>query len=110
MQIIVLRLLRIVGLIEGLSFVALLGIAMPLKYLADMPGPVRVVGMVHGLLFVLYLMVLLHAQGTMRWPVLRAVGFFLAAVIPLGTFVADRWLQRDLAAAVRERDSARAAA
>ena len=48
----VIRQLRIIGLIEGVSFLVLLGIAMPLKYLAGMPRAVSAVGMAHGVLFI----------------------------------------------------------
>jgi integral membrane protein len=46
-----LRSLSILALVEGASLVALIGIAMPLKYFADLPEAVRVVGMAHGILF-----------------------------------------------------------
>ena len=46
--------LRIIGLIEGLSFVVLLAVAMPLKYLYGMPGAVSIVGMLHGIFFIIY--------------------------------------------------------
>ena len=68
----VIRQLRIVGIIEGISFLVLLGIAMPLKYLADMPRAVSVVGMAHGVLFILYLAAIVHAHVTVRWPMARA--------------------------------------
>jgi hypothetical protein len=56
--------LRIIGFVEGLSFLILLGIAMPLKYFFGLPETVRVVGMAHGLLFVLYvLLVIQNAAG-----------------------------------------------
>lgn len=45
------RILRIVALIEGVSFLVLLGIGMPLKYLADIPAAVRITGWAHGVLF-----------------------------------------------------------
>src|SRR5690349_20635048 len=47
---------RAIALLEGLSFVLLLFIAMPLKYLAGMPLGVKMVGWAHGMLFVLYLL------------------------------------------------------
>ena len=53
-----LRQLRLVALLEGTSFVVLLFIAMPLKYLADLPLAVRIVGSVHGALFLMFLAVL----------------------------------------------------
>ncbi|HET7817818.1 MAG TPA: DUF3817 domain-containing protein, partial [Bacteroidia bacterium] len=50
-----------VGLAEGLSFIILLAIAMPLKYFAGIPAAVRIVGMLHGLLFIAFCITLLHA-------------------------------------------------
>ena len=55
------RLLQ-VGFGEGISFIILLGIAMPLKYMYAMPLPVRVVGMLHGVLFIWYVIALLQAR------------------------------------------------
>ena len=50
--------LRVVGLLEGLSFLLLLFIAMPMKYMFDNPVLVKYVGMGHGVLFILFLIVL----------------------------------------------------
>ena len=91
----VIRQLRIIGLIEGVSFLVLLGIAMPLKYLAGMPRAVSVVGMAHGVLFVLYLAALAHAHVTVRWPMRRALTVFAAAVLPLGPFIIEGSLRRE---------------
>jgi integral membrane protein len=91
----VIRQLRIIGLIEGVSFLVLLGIAMPLKYLADMPRAVSVVGMAHGVLFILYLAALAHAHVTVRWPMRRALTVLAAAVLPLGPFFVEGSLRRE---------------
>lgn len=88
--------LRMVGLAEGISFLLLLGIAMPLKYLAGMPLAVKYVGWVHGLLFVLYVLALGQATAAQLWSPVKAAALFLAAVLPGGTFVADRWLRRQI--------------
>jgi integral membrane protein len=93
------RQLRVVGLLEGFSFIALLGIAMPLKYLAGMPRAVSVVGMVHGVLFLLYLFAIVHAQLTVRWPLRKVLGLLVAAIVPLGPFFAEGWLRREQQAA-----------
>lgn len=86
---------RTVAFVEGLSYLALLFIAMPLKYFADLPIAVRVAGMAHGLLFVAYcvLVALLFARGTFSF--LRAAWAMLMSVVPFGTFVLDRQLARD---------------
>ena len=82
---------------------ALLAIAMPLKYLAGMPSAVRFVGMAHGLLFLLYVGALINAQLSARWRLNQVLGLFVASVVPLGPFVADRWLRKQQdAAAGRE--------
>jgi integral membrane protein len=90
----IIRQLRLIGLVEGVSFLVLLGIAMPLKYLADLPQAVRVVGMIHGLLFVVYLAAGMHAAWALHWPVSRTSRVLGAAILPAGPFLIDRWLRR----------------
>lgn len=86
--------LRAVGLLEGISFLVLLGIAMPLKYLAGQPAAVRVVGMAHGLLFVLYVLLVLQVSIERSWSWRKALLGLVASVVPLGTFWADKHLFR----------------
>ena len=90
--------LRLVGLLEGLSFVLLVGIAMPLKYAANTPEPVQVIGMAHGILFMLYLLAIVHVAIALPWSNLRIFGSFFAAFLPFGPFVMERYLRRDEAA------------
>jgi integral membrane protein len=97
-----------VALLEGLSFVVLLFVAMPLKYLAGMPLAVRIVGSIHGALFLAFLAVLYRAAGARRWPLGRALLAFTASIVPFGTFVLDRSLRRELATAAAQGQSARA--
>jgi integral membrane protein len=80
---------RIVALAEGASYVLLLGVAMPLKYMMDMPIAVRIVGSLHGFLFVVYLFALLSAALTQRWSIIKTIVAFIASVIPLGAFFFD---------------------
>ena len=93
-----LRQLRLVALLEGTSFLVLLFVAMPLKYLAGAPLAVRVVGSVHGLLFVLFVAALIWASSERGWPLRRSSRAFLCSIIPFGTFVFDRSLRREIAA------------
>jgi len=86
--------LRIVGMMEGASFLLLLGVAMPLKYLAGMPQMVRAVGMLHGILFMLYVAAVFQASVDMRWPLRRIVAALAASVLPFGPFVFDAHLRR----------------
>ena len=86
--------LRLVGLVEGSSFLLLLAV-MPLKYLADTPGPVRVVGTAHGGLWVLYLLVATLAALKRRWGVGRVAAVLAASVLPGGPFLLDASLRRE---------------
>lgn len=85
--------LRIVGLAEGASFLALLFVAMPLKYFADLPIFVRIVGSIHGGLFLLYLAAALYAFWKHRWSYGKLAKVILASLIPAGTFLIDRQLR-----------------
>ena len=84
--------LRWLSFVEGTSTLLLFGVAMPLKYLADMPMAVRIVGSLHGLLFVCLAIAFLLA--TQRVPISKtlATAGIIAAVLPFGPFVFDRWL------------------
>jgi integral membrane protein len=86
--------LRFIGWWEGVSFLVLLGIAMPLKYLAGEPGAVRVVGMAHGLLFVLYVLAAIHAALEYNWSWKRTSLVLLASVVPAGPFIVDAKILR----------------
>ncbi|RIX51879.1 DUF3817 domain-containing protein [Paenibacillus nanensis] len=87
--------LRLIGWLEGLSFLILLLIAMPLKYWADIPEVVTIVGGLHGGLFVLYLLAVLHVTIKHRWSILKFLAACVASVLPFGPFVVDRKLLRD---------------
>ncbi|RAK63861.1 DUF3817 domain-containing protein [Hymenobacter edaphi] len=86
--------LRVVGFLEGLSFLVLLGVAMPLKYFFGRPEAVRHVGMAHGVLFVLYALLVIGAAVEYGWSMRKALLAFAASVVPLGTFWADKRLFR----------------
>ena len=87
--------LRVVGWLEGVSFLVLLGIAMPLKYFAGWPHAVRVVGMAHGILFLLYLLVAIQAALDRNWTWKRTALVMLASVLPAGPFVVDAKIIRE---------------
>lgn len=89
-----LRTLTLVGYAEATSFLLLLGVAMPLKYLADWPPGVTVVGAAHGVLWVLYLMAAGWAGLAHKWGVGAFLGAGLASVVPGGPFVFDAWVTR----------------
>ena len=89
--------LRMVALLEGSSFVALLFIAMPLKYFAGLPLAVRIVGSVHGLLFLMFMAALYRAGRERDWPLRRWLLAFVASIVPFATFIFDRSLRREIA-------------
>ena len=91
---------RKIAFAEGVSFLVLLLIAMPLKYFAGMPMAVTVVGGLHGLLFVAFVV--------MAWEVKREykkdwgwlIKSFIASILPFGTFWMDnrQWKKEEAAA------------
>ena len=85
--------LRILALTEGVSFLVLLGVAMPLKYAAGIPEAVKIVGWLHGLLFVALCFQLLKVTIEERWPLTRSAMVFIAALVPFGPFIIDRRLK-----------------
>jgi integral membrane protein len=87
--------LRAAGMVEAVSFLLLLGVAMPLKYFAGLPLAVKIAGWIHGLLFIAFCMFLLVAHGERRWPMRRTALIFVAALLPFGPFVIDGRLRRE---------------
>jgi integral membrane protein len=75
-----------IAFLEGLSYLILVFIAMPLKYLARQPEMVKRVGMAHGLLFVLFVLTLVQATTEQDWKWSKAVKAFIASFLPFGTF------------------------
>ena len=93
------RMFRMVALAEGISFLTLLFIAMPMKYFIGMPEVVRVVGSIHGGLFVLYVGLLAMLHFRQRWAGIFSLYALVASVIPFGTFVLDKQLREKEAVA-----------
>jgi integral membrane protein len=89
---------RILGMIEGGSFLLLMGIAMPLKYFAGFPEAVRWTGWVHGILFIVYCLAIFAALTKGRISLGKSALSFVAALVPFGPFLIDRKLAEDEAA------------
>lgn len=89
------RRFRIAGIAEGISFLTLLFIAMPLKYIFNIPEAVKITGWVHGILFVLFLWLAFDMMGRFKKGISWFLKAFIAAVVPLGTFVFDRQLKKE---------------
>ena len=78
---------------EGYSYLFLLFIAMPLKYAFGYPMVVKIAGMAHGVLFVAFCLLLLQSWIETKWAFKENVIFFVATLIPFGTFYTKRKIQ-----------------
>lgn len=87
--------LRMAGIAEGISYLILLFIAMPIKYMVGNPEAVWYVGWVHGLLFMLFILALITVKINMEWNFKRTLVAFLAALLPFGTFILDKSLRKE---------------
>jgi len=83
---------RAVGMLEGISFLLLMGIAMPLKYMAGIPEAVKYTGWAHGLLFILYVMTIFQAWAGGQLSFKKSAMAFVASLLPFGPFIIDRKL------------------
>ncbi len=81
---------RLVSFAEGLSFLLLLGVAMPLKYIWQMPEAVKIAGYLHGGLFITYCILLLMVTIDLKWSFKIALLLFLASIFPFGFLIAER--------------------
>jgi len=86
---------RRVAIAEGISFLVLLGIAMPLKYWADMPLVVKVVGYIHGFLFIGFVILAWETRNRLNKSFGWFIMAFVASLLPFGTFVLDKQLKQD---------------
>lgn len=84
-----LKFLRFIAFLEGISYLILLCIAMPLKYYFNQPQAVKTVGMAHGVLFVLFIILLLIVHVEKKWSLKKTILSFISSLIPFGTFYAD---------------------
>lgn len=84
------RIFKLISILEAISFLVLLGIAMPMKYMFDSPKMVSIVGMAHGLLFVLYLIGAYWMYEKLNWKVKTLLISILCSVVPLGPFYVEK--------------------
>ncbi len=86
------KLFKTVAILEGVSFLLLLGVAMPLKYVWGYQEATKIIGMVHGLLFIVYVyMVFMYREG-LGWNAKTTALALIASVLPFAPFVVDRKL------------------
>ncbi len=93
---------RMVGIAEGISFLLLLLIAMPLKYFFNFPEAVKVMGWIHGALFVAFIYFAFEVMGSLNKGLFWLAKAFAAAFIPVGTFIFDRELKKEAVLLVKK--------
>lgn len=86
---------RLISLIEGISFLVLLFVAMPLKYLAGIPLAVKIVGMTHGILFILFVIALYLASKEYVWNKGMTIKLFIYSVIPFGFIPIEKAIMKN---------------
>lgn len=91
-----LKSLTVVGFLEGVSFILLLGVAMPVRYYFDYSEPVKYIGMAHGVLFMAFLLVLLATASKIKMPLWGMPLGVLSALLPFAPFAFDYLLKKSL--------------
>jgi integral membrane protein len=86
---------RIISIAEGISYLLLLGIAMPLKYAAGIPEAVKYTGWAHGVLFVAYMIAGLDAAISQRWSFKIIFLAVIASLLPFGPFIFDKYFLKE---------------
>ena len=81
---------RVMAYVVGTMLIALVLVAMPLKYLAHIPGPVAVIGTAHGLLYGIFVIAAFDLALRARWRALSTLLVLLAGTVPFLSFVAER--------------------
>lgn len=89
--------LRVLGFLEGLSFLVLLFVAMPLKYFWENPLAVKITGQVHGFLFIGFVIYTLVLTKEKSWNFKQITApLLLSSIIPFGTFYVDKKILSEL--------------
>lgn len=90
--------LRIISIVEALSYLILLGIAMPLKYIWGEPQAVKIVGMLHGVLFCIFCAALLDTMLKQKWNIVPPFWIFMASLVPFAPIWVEIWLKKQMTA------------
>jgi integral membrane protein len=85
-----LKLFRVIAFFEGVSYILLLFIAVPIKYIFDDPTYVKLLGMPHGILFMIYIIFSFIVNIKLKWNIKELFIILIASLVPLGTFYVDR--------------------
>jgi len=81
---------RKLSFLEGISFLIILFITMPLKYILEYPSANKIVGMAHGILFISYVVMVFMLKSDEKWNVKDTAIILLCSIIPFGTFWMDK--------------------
>ena len=84
------KLFRLTALLEGISYILLLFIAVPIKYLWDDPTYVKLLGMPHGILFIGYILLSILGKSRYKWTNIDFFVISISSLIPFGTFYVDK--------------------
>ena len=84
------KIFRFVAFLEGISYILLLFIAVPIKYLLNDPTYVKLLGMPHGILFIAYIILSVIGKNNFKWSYLEFFIVSAASLIPFGTFYVDK--------------------
>lgn len=82
--------LRVIAFLEGCSLLILVFIAMPVKYLLDMPEATKAIGLVHGILFIVFIFATIVISISQKWNISRVMMVMASSVLPFGTFYIDK--------------------
>ncbi|MFB6357760.1 MAG: DUF3817 domain-containing protein [Thiohalorhabdaceae bacterium] len=97
------RFFRLLSLVEGLSLLLLLGIAVPLRVYGGMHEPVYYIGWTHGILFLIYGAFALGISHVREWSIGRWLVTFLLGAVPMGFLVVDGQLRQAMAVSAGSR-------
>ena len=81
---------RLTAFLEGVSYILLLFIAVPIKYLLNEALFVKILGMPHGILFILYILFSIIAKIKYNWNLRKFLVISIASLVPFGTFYIDK--------------------
>ncbi|MDG1724858.1 MAG: DUF3817 domain-containing protein [Bacteroidia bacterium] len=84
-----LKAFRLIALLEGLSFLILIFVGVPMKYFQNNDTIVKIFGMPHGILFIIYLFLSIVLKQKMSWSLKIFIFIISAAIVPFGTFYTD---------------------
>ena len=81
---------RITAILEGISYLALFAVTMPLKYLAGLPMPNKYVGYAHGVLFITYIILAVVLWMEKKWSIKKGIILLVASLLPFATFYVEK--------------------